>query len=138
MHMFLSTPTKLVFVDKRNYLYLNVYVIFIFSHDLLNHMIIRILEQNNPLEQAPGQPAASAEYDLETNTLRALSVNSNTFCSAGSWLGNGIMLHTGGDGNAGKFVAGGQTLRFYDPAAGNWVEKIGFMPSKRWYPTLLS
>ncbi|CAI2171505.1 9641_t:CDS:2 [Funneliformis geosporum] len=111
MHIFLSAPNKIVLIDKL---------------------------QNNQIKQANGQPAVSTEWNLDTNEIRILDVASDTFCSAGSWLGNGTMLHTGGD-NGNKFLAAGQqTLRFYDPAVGDWVEIIGLMTSKRWYPTMLS
>ncbi|RIA97260.1 Copper radical oxidase [Glomus cerebriforme] len=111
MHMFVTGPSKFVFVDKL---------------------------EANALKQPNGQPAVSTEFDIDANTLRPLDVTSDTFCSAGSWLGNGTLVHTGGDnGNPPNFAPGQQTLRFYDPQVGDWVERIGLMLSKRWYPTML-
>uniref|UniRef100_A0A1D1Y096 Galactose oxidase n=1 Tax=Anthurium amnicola TaxID=1678845 RepID=A0A1D1Y096_9ARAE len=110
MHMFVASVNRLVYVDKL---------------------------ENNPLLMPSGQSALSATYNLDTDTLSPLVVTSDTFCSAGSWLGNGTLVHTGGDNGNAQFSPGQQTLRFYDPAVGNWVEKVGIMPSKRWYPTML-
>ncbi|RIA87692.1 Copper radical oxidase [Glomus cerebriforme] len=95
------------------------------------------LAEANALLQPNGQPAISAEYDIDTDTVRPLDVTSDTFCSAGSWLGNGTLVHTGGDSGDPKFAPGQQTLRFFDPQVGDWVERIGLMLSKRWYPTML-
>ncbi|GBB99306.1 hypothetical protein RclHR1_03480010 [Rhizophagus clarus] len=110
MHMFVARPGQFVYVDK---------------------------PQANPLLRSNGQPAESAIFDIYKNTLTAFDLSSDTFCSAGSWLGNGTLVHTGGDGGAGPILAGGQSLRFYDPFVGYWVERVGLMPSKRWYPTML-
>ncbi|CAB4494173.1 galactose oxidase [Rhizophagus irregularis] len=110
MHMFVPRPGQYIYVDKL---------------------------EANPLLQSNGQPAESALFDIDKNTLTALDLTSDTFCSAGSFMGNGVLVHTGGDNGNVQFAAGQQTLRFYDPMVGKWEEKVGLMKSKRWYPTML-
>lgn len=41
--------------------------------------------------------AWGSEFDLKTNTVRAVVIYSDTFCSAGAWLANGTLIETGGD-----------------------------------------
>ncbi|PKC70137.1 galactose oxidase [Rhizophagus irregularis] len=110
MHMFVARPGQYVFVDR---------------------------PETNPLLRTNGQPAESSLLDLDKDTLTALDITSDTFCSAGSWLGNGTLVGTGGDTGDPPFVPGQQTLRFYDPMTATWEEKLMVMPSKRWYPTML-
>jgi hypothetical protein len=45
-------------------------------------------------------PALIAEFDLASKNLRAIDVKTDTFCSAGSWLGN-ASLTSGGGGQPG-------------------------------------
>jgi hypothetical protein len=52
--------------------------------------------ENNPINQKDGRVAVSVEYDIQTNKKRVLNLNTNTFCSAGAFLGNGTLVHTGG------------------------------------------
>ncbi|GBB84716.1 hypothetical protein RclHR1_01130011 [Rhizophagus clarus] len=112
MHAVLVAPRKVVFIDK--------------------------VEQNQ-LKRPDGVSAISSEYDLDTNTAKPLGIYTNTFCSAGSWLGNGTLVEVGGDvvnGNA--YRSGVQTLRLYDTGVGDWVELEGIVPSNRWYPAMLT
>ncbi|RIA99734.1 Copper radical oxidase [Glomus cerebriforme] len=111
MHAVLVGPRKVVFVDK--------------------------LEQNH-LKRADGLAALSSEYDLDTNTARPLGIYTNTFCSAGSWLGNGTLVEAGGDKGDLNYRSGIQTVRLYDITVADWVELEGIAPSNRWYPAMLT
>lgn len=44
--------------------------------------------ENNPL-QVNGHPAWATEYDLVSNTVRAMDIVTNSFCAGGNVLGNG-------------------------------------------------
>ncbi|KAG8934881.1 hypothetical protein FRC02_009003 [Tulasnella sp. 418] len=98
-----------------------------------------------------GHPAWATEYDLTTNTVRAMDVVTNTFCAGGATLGDGRMLVVGGNqavvpggdslnssvpnvyGNG----DGGQAVRTLLPCEDktcNYVEST--MQKRRWYPTL--
>ncbi|GBC09798.1 hypothetical protein RclHR1_09110005 [Rhizophagus clarus] len=109
MHAVLVSPRKVVFIDK--------------------------LEQN-ALKRPDGLSALSSEYDLDTNTVRPLGIYTNTFCSAGSWLGNGTLVEAGGDKGDANYGSGIQTVRLYDLSVGDWVELEGIAPSNRWYPAM--
>ncbi|CAI2179308.1 1780_t:CDS:2 [Funneliformis geosporum] len=111
MHAFLVSARKVVFVDKL---------------------------EGNALKRPDGISAISAEYDLDKNEARPLSIYTNTFCSAGAWLGNGTLVEAGGDNGDANFRSGRQTVRVYDQSIGDWYELEGIMPSMRWYPTMLS
>lgn len=89
-----------------------------------------------------GQSAWSVEYDIETNTYRLLPLETNTFCSAGGFLGNGTFISTGGgerQGRTWKADPGWQSIRHYNPCTDGtceWSEyKTGRMVYNRWYPT---
>jgi len=111
MHAVLVSPRKVVFIDK--------------------------LEEN-ALKRPDGAPAISSEYDLDTNEAKPLGIFTNTFCSGGSWLGNGTLVEVGGDNGGNAYGSGIQTLRLYDTAVGDWVELEGIMPSNRWYPAMVT
>ncbi|CAB4473854.1 galactose oxidase [Rhizophagus irregularis] len=111
MHAVLVSPRKVVFIDK--------------------------LEEN-ALKRPDGAAAISSEYDLDTNEVKPLGIYTNTFCSAGSWLGNGTLVEVGGDVGGDNYRIGIQTLRLYDTAVGDWVELEGIVPSNRWYPAMLT
>ncbi|CAB4438937.1 unnamed protein product [Rhizophagus irregularis] len=111
MHAVLVSPRKVVFVDKL---------------------------ENNALKRPDGLSALSSEYDLDTNTAKPLGIYTNTFCSSGSWLGNGTLVEAGGDKGDANYRSGIQTLRLYDPSVGDWVELEGIVPSNRWYPAMVT
>ncbi|RGB32132.1 Copper radical oxidase [Rhizophagus diaphanus] len=111
MHAVLVSPRKVVFVDKL---------------------------ENNPLKRPDGLSALSSEYDLDTNIAKPLGIYTNTFCSSGSWLGNGTLVEAGGDKGDANYRSGIQTIRLYDPSVGDWLELEGIVPSNRWYPTMVT
>ncbi|RHZ82367.1 hypothetical protein Glove_109g94 [Diversispora epigaea] len=114
MHVFQSGPGKLVIVDK---------------------------SESNPVKRANGLPGFSAEYDLKTNKFRVLDLGTNTFCSAGAYLGNGTLVETGGaEADKGTQAKSGfQSIRLWQPCVDNkcnWKEYQLYLSSARWYNTL--
>lgn len=88
--------------------------------------------RDNPLEvvQKHDCTAHSVEYDSLTNSIRALSIYSDPFCSAGAFLPNGTLLQTGGD------KEGNRTIRFINPGpTDDWSEITPYLFVKRWYVT---
>jgi hypothetical protein len=62
----------------------------------LNAILIRSSE-HNPLMTEDGNPAWTAELNLNTHIVRPLHALSNTWCATGSFLGNGTLLSSGGN-----------------------------------------
>jgi len=125
--VFLGTPNKVYIVDK---------------------------VENNPTTIA-GHPAWAAEYDLGSNTARAMDIVTNTFCAGGNILGNGTWVNIGGNlavtwgglnapsqtgGAPYDDPDGGFSIRLLDPCDDetcNWVVPDSIsMSSRRWYPTV--
>jgi hypothetical protein len=112
----------------------DIIIIYFFFFSLF----IYIVEQNH-LKRPDGLAAISSEYDLDTNQARPLSVYTNTFCSAGSFLANGTLIEAGGSGGDNQNYRDGlQTIRIYDQEKGDWIELEGILPSNRWYPTMIT
>ncbi|KAI8093205.1 glyoxal oxidase N-terminus-domain-containing protein [Halteromyces radiatus] len=112
---------------------------------LLNEKKILVIDKAewNEAQFDSGQSAFSVEYDLTTDTYRTLPLETNTFCSAGGFLGNGSFVSTGGGerrGRTWKAEPGWQSIRHYTPCMDNlceWSEyKTGHMTNNRWYPTV--
>ena len=84
------------------------------------------------------------EYNLETNTLRAVRPLSNTFCSAGAFYKDGTLVNFAGAeaGPAGMNVDEGfDKIRTYSPGPCNgtcdhdWDEQSARLQRRRWYPS---
>ncbi|KAI8339257.1 glyoxal oxidase N-terminus-domain-containing protein [Chlamydoabsidia padenii] len=112
---------------------------------LLNEKKILIIDKAewNEAQFDSGQSAFSVEYDWTTDKYRPLPLETNTFCSAGGFLGNGSFISTGGGerkGRTWKAEPGWQSIRHYTPCMDNlceWAEyKTGQMTNNRWYPTV--
>ncbi|CAI2180812.1 4570_t:CDS:2 [Funneliformis geosporum] len=106
---------------------------------VISHKEIIIIDkvEANPIKQANGNPAISTLYNIETNEYRILNLQSDTFCSAGSWFSNGTLLHAGGAEVSLGYDAGYQSIRFYTPGTeADWTEIPAGMSSPRWYPTM--
>jgi hypothetical protein len=67
---------------------LNIFIFKCDSHSSSEH---------NPLMTEDGNPAWTAELDLNTHVVRPLHALSNTWCATGSFLGNGTLLSSGGN-----------------------------------------
>ena len=113
--------------------------------------IVDKTEKNNATVN--GHPAWATEYDLATNTFRAMDVYSNSFCAGGTVLGNGTWLNVGGNqpvttngaattGGTSPYdnYDGGKAVRLLDPCDDETCEWLDdpslYMTSRRWYPTL--
>ncbi|KAJ7057175.1 glyoxal oxidase N-terminus-domain-containing protein [Mycena amicta] len=114
---------------------------------VVNNETILVIDrkENNPLLNANNFPAWGAVWSLVSNTPRALNIETHSFCSAGSFLGNGTLVNFGGhpythrDGEAAP--DGQQGIRLFNAcaASGNCdiyedSDRIR-MASNRWYPT---
>ncbi|KMZ59681.1 Galactose oxidase [Zostera marina] len=75
--------------------------------------------------------AHSLLYNIESNTLRPLDVQTDTWCSSGAVLPNGTMFQSGG------FNDGEKVVRFYSPETkdSDWVEVPTYLKVRRWYAT---
>ncbi|XP_030531300.2 aldehyde oxidase GLOX-like [Rhodamnia argentea] len=74
--------------------------------------------------------AHSVEYDISSNNIRAMRLETDTWCSSGSFLRDGTLLQTGGYGN------GSRRIRHFRPCRDgrcDWVQSETAMSSRRWY-----
>ncbi|KAI0027650.1 glyoxal oxidase N-terminus-domain-containing protein [Vararia minispora EC-137] len=73
---------------------------------------------DDPL-QINGHSAWGALWDLETSTVRALNVLSNSFCASGALISNGSMISVGGDapGIQPAALMGNNAIRIFEPCA---------------------
>ncbi|XP_057804866.1 aldehyde oxidase GLOX [Salvia miltiorrhiza] len=74
--------------------------------------------------------AHSILYDVRMNAFRALTVQTDTWCSSGSVLPNGTLVQTGG------FNDGDHAVRTLAACAGStcdWVEFPHVLTERRWY-----
>ncbi|CAH2036771.1 unnamed protein product [Thlaspi arvense] len=121
MHMQLLHNDRVVMFDRTNFGPSNI--------SLPNHKC-----RNNP-EDAISKidcTAHSIEYDVAANTIRPLTVQSNTWCSSGSVRPDGALVQTGGDRD-GEFKA-----RIFSPCNRgrcDWVEINNALAKRRWYAT---
>ncbi|RUS24312.1 glyoxal oxidase N-terminus-domain-containing protein [Jimgerdemannia flammicorona] len=112
---------------------------------LLNERKILIIDRSeeNEAHFDSGEAAWSTEYDIELNQYRALRLKTNSFCSAGGFLGNGTFISTGGGQRTGRTyhaLSGFQSVRQFNPCTDDsciWTEyPNGKMGDNRWYPTV--
>ncbi|XP_059281531.1 aldehyde oxidase GLOX1-like [Lycium ferocissimum] len=78
--------------------------------------------------------AHSVEYDVSTNSIRPLMVQTDVWCSSGSATSDGTLVQTGG------FNDGENVVRVFKPCNGNrstcdWKEIGGALIQSRWYAT---
>ncbi|KAK6792990.1 hypothetical protein RDI58_012071 [Solanum bulbocastanum] len=78
--------------------------------------------------------AHSVEYDVSTNSIRPLMVQTDVWCSSGSATSDGTLVQTGG------FNDGENVVRVLKPCNGNkitcdWKEIGGALIQSRWYAT---
>jgi hypothetical protein len=101
------------------------------------------VENYTQLMLGNGQYAYSAEYDLSTNTPRALSYRTNAFCTGGAFLADGRMISVGGNGplesdpTVGDGFRGIRYLqRHFDRTESDgtdWSEPGHLLSTARWY-----
>ncbi|EXC30148.1 hypothetical protein L484_008478 [Morus notabilis] len=76
--------------------------------------------------------AHSAEYDVTSNTFRALTVQTDVWCSSGAVIADGTLIQTGG------YNDGERRVRVFKPCDGrtcDWQEIDLGLSAKRWYAT---
>ncbi|XP_074265097.1 aldehyde oxidase GLOX-like [Silene latifolia] len=78
--------------------------------------------------------AHSAEYDISTNSIRPLNIQTDTWCSSGTVLGDGRLAQTGG------YNDGERDVKTFQPDCTNisncdWVENPNALFEHRWYAT---
>ncbi|XP_043703157.1 aldehyde oxidase GLOX-like [Telopea speciosissima] len=74
--------------------------------------------------------AHSAEYDVTTNSVRPLMVQTDTWCSSGAVNPDGFLIQTGG------FNDGERAVRIFKPCTiCDWQEIPNGLNQGRWYPT---
>ncbi|GAQ86633.1 galactose oxidase [Klebsormidium nitens] len=95
-------------------------------------MIDRTDPGPSKLHLSDGTDAYAGEFDLDKNSIRAVSVPSNTWCSAGAYLPDGTILNNGGGDGSGGFEANSGLRTFTD--GGNLVQ-VSNTKVPRWYPT---
>ncbi|EIN07542.1 hypothetical protein PUNSTDRAFT_154813 [Punctularia strigosozonata HHB-11173 SS5] len=112
------------------------------------HALIVDKVEHNPLT-VEGHPAWAALYNLDTHAVKPLSLQSNSFCAGGSFLGNGTLINVGGNpivedhtGAADFGDANGlQAIRVFEPCESPDAEGCAMtedhqrirMASARWY-----
>ncbi|RHZ89745.1 hypothetical protein Glove_11g53 [Diversispora epigaea] len=108
----------------------------------LNKIVIIDKVQSNPLKLPDGRRVVSLEYDITDDSKRLLPLNTNTFCSAGSFMGDGTLVNLGGAEKKGSsYAAGYQGLRFFNPCTDKtceWREDPKGLDAQRWYPTVIT
>ncbi|XP_043703160.1 aldehyde oxidase GLOX-like [Telopea speciosissima] len=74
--------------------------------------------------------AHSAEYDVSNNSIRALTILTDTWCSSGAVTPNGTLIQTGG------FNDGDRVVRTFQPCSTcDWQEITNGLIQRRWYAT---
>ncbi|KAL6319737.1 hypothetical protein AAG906_026831 [Vitis piasezkii] len=74
--------------------------------------------------------AHSVEYDMSLNKVRPLRLDTDPWCSSGSFLSNGTLLQTGGYGR------GSRRIRYFRPCENghcDWRQSKTLLSDDRWY-----
>ncbi|KAL1308636.1 hypothetical protein HN51_050627 [Arachis hypogaea] len=119
MHMQLLHNERVVILDRTD---------FGFSNISLPNGTCR----HDPTERAVKTDctAHSVEYDIATNTIRPLFVQTDVWCSSGSVDSFGRLVQTGGDSD------GERVVRTFHPCPTcNWNELPNRLLVRRWYAT---
>ncbi|KAL5704926.1 (methyl)glyoxal oxidase [Ranunculus cassubicifolius] len=80
----------------------------------------------------PACSAHSVEYHIGRNSIRPLTLQTDTWCSSGSFLSNGTLQQTGGYGD------GIRRIRYFEPCSTSrcdWRESRSSLADNRWYAT---
>jgi hypothetical protein len=62
-----------------------------------HQIIIYDKAENNALKGKNGGSAWGAIWDSRTSKVRALNLQTNSFCAGGGWISNGTMVNLGGN-----------------------------------------
>ncbi|CDZ96713.1 Immunoglobulin-like fold [Phaffia rhodozyma] len=113
------------------------------------HAVLIDKVAHNPLT-IDGHPAWSALYNLQTNEVTPINLQSNSFCAGGSFLGDGTLINVGGNpvdaSETGpldfQYVDGIQGLRLLENCTTSagcvWYDNPSVLKIEepRWYPTV--
>jgi hypothetical protein len=105
------------------------------------------IENYTQVNLTTGRYAYSSEYDPVTNEVVPLAVQSNPFCSGGTFLANGTLLSVGGNGPLTwldpTIRNGFKGLRYLtrssetsDLDGQDWIEPGNQLDTARWYPSV--
>ena len=117
-----------------------------------SHAIIVDKVEHNPLTIS-GHPAWAALYNLNTHEVKPLTMESNSFCAGGTFLGNGTLINVGGNPVVDDHTSsadfgdldGLQAIRLFQPCDSESADSCDMyenharirMASPRWYNTVL-
>ncbi|KAE9399120.1 hypothetical protein BT96DRAFT_920339 [Gymnopus androsaceus JB14] len=95
--------------------------------------------EHNPL-MVDGHIAWGAELNINTQTVRALNLTSNSWCATGSFIGNGTLVSTGGNPIIITGTSGLQAVRLFTPCSDEMCDILEDptrirLTSPRWYPS---
>ncbi|KAJ8540939.1 hypothetical protein K7X08_001755 [Anisodus acutangulus] len=124
MHMQLLNDDRVVMYDRTDFGASNI--------SLPNG---KCRNNNNDLALKVDCTAHSVEYDVSTNSVRPLMVQTNVWCSSGSAMSDGSLVQTGG------FNDGINVVRVFKPcitgkkSTCDWQEMGNGLIQSRWYAT---
>ena len=117
-----------------------------------SHALIIDKVEHNPIS-IDGHPAWGALYNLDTQAVMPLRIQSNSFCAGGTFLGNGTLINVGGNPVIESFTSaadfghldGLQAVRLFHPCLSRDVSHCHMyenharirMASPRWYNTVI-
>lgn len=117
-----------------------------------SHALIVDKVEHNPIS-IDGHPAWGALYNLDTQAVMPLKIQSNSFCAGGTFLSNGTLINVGGNPVIESFTSpadfghldGLQAVRLFHPCMSPDVSRCYMyenharirMASPRWYNTVV-
>ncbi|GAA5973363.1 hypothetical protein JCM11641_003093 [Rhodosporidiobolus odoratus] len=109
-----------------------------------DHIVIYDKAENNALKDKSGAHAWGSIYSISKKSVRALNLETNSFCAGGGWLSNGTLVSVGGNpqqtyinDKAGDGLA---AIRLFTPCTNDKCDVYENpsrirMTSARWYPS---
>ncbi|KAJ4841107.1 hypothetical protein Tsubulata_003738 [Turnera subulata] len=119
MHMQLLHNDKVIIFDRTDFGRSNI--------SLPNH---RCRHDEHDKKLTVDCTAHSILYDVATNSLRPLMVQTDTWCSSGAVLPDGTLVQTGG------YNDGDRAVRTFNPCNNgkcDWIEHPDYLSLSRWY-----
>ncbi|KAH7280584.1 hypothetical protein KP509_36G004100 [Ceratopteris richardii] len=119
MHMTLTSANTVIMYDRTDY-----------GPSQLNLPDGRCREDLNDLALTTDCYAHAIEFDIATNTIRALEVLTDSWCSSGAFLADGTLVSTGG------WNDGSRSIRFFTPCSDgscDLSEVPDGLAKARWY-----
>ncbi|GAA5949534.1 hypothetical protein JCM10213_002590 [Rhodosporidiobolus nylandii] len=109
-----------------------------------DHIVIYDKAENNALKAKNGGSAWGTVYSISQKKVRALNLETNSFCAGGGWISNGTLVSVGGNpqqtyinDKAGDGLA---AIRLFTPCTNDKCDVYENpsrirMTSARWYPS---